>query len=223
MGPETVSVAALWWAVIFSGFYHGFNPGMGWPLAVSAALMERRHAALPRALGMLALGHFLSMLAILLPFSLMLFLVEWEVTIRIAAGCLVIAMGVYLMINRRHPRFLARVHPARLALWSFLAALAHGAGLMLVPIFLGICAVAPEDTGHLAAEALMKSNVALAFAVAALHTLAMTLAGAVVASGVYFWLGLRFLSKTWVNLDMVWAISLVCVGSFGVYSALSGH
>ena len=84
---------------------------MGWPLAVSAALMERKHSAMPKALAMLAAGHFLAMIGILLPFSLMIFLVEWEMHIRIGAGLLVIAMGVYLLINRRHPKALARVHP----------------------------------------------------------------------------------------------------------------
>ncbi len=220
---EDLSVAALWWAVIASGLYHGLNPGMGWPLAVSAALMERKTSALPKALGLLAFGHFLSMLAILLPFSLMIVLVEYESEIRIGAGVIVVAMGVYLLINRRHPRFLARVHPARLALWSFLAALAHGAGLMLVPIYLGICAIAPDDTGHLAAEALMRSDLGIAVTVAALHTLAMTLAGAVIAVFIYLWLGLKFLSKTWFNLDLVWALSLVLVGLFGIWSATFGH
>lgn len=223
MEVETASVAALWWAVIFSGFYHGINPGMGWPLAVSAALMERRHKALARSLGLLAIGHFLAMIVILLPFSLMLFLVEWEVEIRVGAGLIVIAMGVFLLIYRRHPRFLARVHPARLALWSFLAAMAHGAGLMLVPIFLGICAISPNETGHVAAEALMQKNVITAFAVALAHTGAMTFVGGIVATLVYVWLGLKFLSKTWFNLDLVWAISLVLVGGFGVYAALIGH
>ena len=220
---ESMSLAALWWAVIFSGVYHGVNPGMGWPLAVSAALMEQRHAALPRALGMLAAGHFLAMVVILLPFSLMLFLVEWEQTIRLVAGLVVIAMGLYLVINRRHPRILARVHPAKLGLWSFLAATAHGAGLMLVPIYLGICAIAEDDVGHLAVEKLMSSNIAAALSVALAHTLAMTLAGGIVAVIIYFWLGLKFLSKTWFNLDLVWALSLIAVGVFGVYSALYGH
>lgn len=216
-------MTALWGAVIFSGFYHGINPGMGWPLAVSSALMERNHRALPKALLMLAFGHFLAMIAILLPFYLMIFLVEWELQIRLAASALVIAMGIYLLINRRHPKFLARVHPARLALWSFLAAMAHGAGLMLVPIYLGICAIAPDDTGHLAAQALMSSNVMTAFAVAAAHTLAMTLAGGIIAVVIYFWLGLKFLSRTWFNLDLVWALSLIIVGLFGAYSAYYGH
>jgi hypothetical protein len=217
------SVTALWWAVIFSGVYHGVNPGMGWPLAVSAALMERDRKALPRALAMLALGHFLAMIAILLPFSLMIFLVTWEVEIRIGAGVLVIAMGIYLLVNRRHPKFLARVHPARLALWSFLAAMAHGAGLMLVPIYLGICAIGADEVGHLASQALMGNNIVTAFTVAAVHTFSMTFAGGVIAMMIYAWLGLKFLSRTWFNLDVVWALSLIVVGVFGIYSAYFGH
>ncbi|MGR3623410.1 hypothetical protein [Pseudophaeobacter sp.] len=220
MDVSNLSEAALWGAVLLSGIYHGVNPGMGWPLAVSAALMERRGLALLQAFGLLAGGHFLAMLAILLPFSLMIFLVQWELQIRVAAGVTVIAMGLYLLINRRHPRILARVHPARLALWSFLAAMAHGAGLMLVPIFLGLCAIDPGDTGHLAAQSLMSGNLSTALWVALLHTGAMTLAGGAVALGVYLWLGLKFLSRSWFNLDLVWALSLVLVGAFGITSAL---
>ena len=179
--------------------------------------------AMPKALAMLALGHFFAMIGILLPFSLMFFLVEWAAQIRIGAGLLVIAMGVYLLINRRHPKMLARVHPARLALWSFLAATAHGAGLMLVPIFLGICSVGADETGHAAAQSLMGNNVTTAFIVALVHTFSMTLAGGMIALIIYFWLGLKFLSKTWFNLDIVWALSLVAVGVFGVLSAYLGH
>lgn len=216
---DMISVTALWWAVIVSGLYHGLNPGMGWPLAVSAALMERKRGALVRALAALAFGHFLAMTAILLPFSLMTVLVMWEREIRLGAGLLVIGLGIYLLINRRHPRFLARVKPSRLALWSFLAAMAHGAGLMLVPIFLGICKVGDLDAGHQAAASLMAGNVVTAFAVAIAHTLAMTIAGGLIAATIYFWLGLKFLSTTWFNLDVVWALSLILVGAFGVYSA----
>lgn len=216
---DMISVTALWWAVIVSGLYHGLNPGMGWPLAVSAALMERKRGALVRALAALAFGHFLAMTAILLPFSLMTVLVMWEREIRLGAGLLVIGLGIYLLINRRHPRFLARVKPSRIALWSFLAAMAHGAGLMLVPIFLGICKVGDLDAGHQAAASLMAGNVVTAFAVAIAHTLAMTIAGGLIAATIYFWLGLKFLSTTWFNLDVVWALSLILVGAFGVYSA----
>ncbi len=212
-------MTALWGAVVFSGLYHGINPGMGWPLAVSAALMEQRKASLWKAIAMLALGHALAMCAILLPFALMTTLVRWEIELRVGAGLLVIAMGVYLLINRRHPRYLARVHPSRLALWSFLAAMAHGAGLMLVPIYLGICGV-DLDAGHQAAYSLMSKNAGLAVVVAIAHTIAMTVAGGAIALGVYHWLGLKFLSRSWFNLDVVWALSLILVGAMGVSLAL---
>jgi hypothetical protein len=35
----------------------------------------------------------------------------------------------------------------------------------------------------------------------------------------YFWLGLKFLSRSWFNLDVVWALSLIAVGSLGVAHA----
>ncbi|MCO0637016.1 hypothetical protein M8745_13635 [Lutimaribacter sp. EGI FJ00014] len=216
-------MTVLWGAVILSGLYHGVNPGMGWPLAVSAGLMEGRHSAMAKAIGALAIGHLLAMLAILLPFSMMTALVTWQTEIRAGAGALVFAMGVYLLINRRHPRFLSRVHPTKLVLWSFLAAMAHGAGLMLVPIYLGICGIDAGDGGHDAARQLMGQNIASAFIVALVHTIAMTVAGGAIAVAIYFYFGLKFLSRTWFNLDVVWALSLILVGLFGIYTAVQGH
>ncbi len=215
---EVNTVAALWWAVIASGVYHGVNPGMGWPLAVSSALMEQKKSSLYKALLALAGGHLLAMTAILLPFSMLYILVDYQREIQVGAACLVIALGVYLLINRRHPRFLARVPPHKLGLWSFLAAMAHGAGLMLVPIYLGICGTVDTDAGHAAAETLMSGNIFTALSVAAVHTLAMTAAGGTLALGVYHWLGLKFLSKGWFNLDVVWALSLITVGVIALVS-----
>ena len=210
------TAAALWGAVAASGVYHGVNPGMGWPLAVSAALMDRKQGSLWRALAALAAGHLLAMAAILFPFSALMVLAEWQREIQIGAACVVIALGLYLLINRRHPRFLARVPPSRLALWSFLAAMAHGAGLMLVPIYLGICRTVETDAGHAAAGTLITGNAGIAALVALLHTAAMTAAGGVLAYGIYRWVGLKFLSKGWFNLDLVWALSLVLVGSISL-------
>jgi hypothetical protein len=119
------TTTGLWLAVVASGIYHGINPGMGWPLAVSAGLLDKRAGQLFRALGLLAVGHFLAMIGILMPFGAMLTLVLWERQIRIVAGLVVVAAGVYLLINRRHPRVLARIPPAQLALWSFAAATAR--------------------------------------------------------------------------------------------------
>ncbi len=223
MTIDMTSLAALWWAVIFSGVYHGINPGMGWPLAISSALMQEKNSAFPKALVMLAVGHFLAMVAILLPFSAMLVLVSWEVEIRITAGLLVTFVGTYLMINPRHPKFLVRVHPNRLALWSFLAAMAHGAGLMLLPIYLGICNIGADERGHQAINALIGNNFFTSFTVAAVHTVSMTIAGGLIATIIYLWFGLKFLSKTWFNLDRIWAFSLILVGIFGIFSVYNNH
>lgn len=216
---ELTTAAGLWLAVVLSGLYHGVNPGMGWPLAVSAALFERRRSALWPALGALSVGHFAAMLGILLPFSLMSMLIDWQREIRLGAGFIVIAMGLYLAITRKHPRFLARIPPHRLALWSFLVALAHGAALMLVPIYLGLCAIDELDTGHRAASALMATTL-LALGVAVVHTVAMIGSGGAVAYAVHRWLGMEFLRKGWFDLELVWALSLIVVGVLGVWTAL---
>lgn len=210
------TATALWWAVVASGIYHGVNPGMGWPLAVSAALMDRTRGSLYNALLALAAGHLIAVAAILFPFTALLFLAEWQSEIQVGAACLVIGLGIYLLLNRRHPRFLARVPPSRLALWSFLAAMAHGAGLMLVPIYLGICRSIETDAGHAAAADLMAGNARVAAIVAVVHTLSMALSGGLLAVGVHRWLGLRFLSKSWFNLDLVWALSLIGVGAISL-------
>ena len=223
MMVDITSLTALWWAVIFSGIYHGVNPGMGCPLAVSAALMNQNLKALPKALGMLALGHFLAMIAVFLPFSMMLLLVEWEEKIRICAGLLVAILGIFLLFNPRHPKFLLRIHPSRLALWSFLAATAHGAGLMLLPIYLGICSIGADGEGHLAIQTLAGNNFKTFLMVATAHTVSMTFASGVFAVSIYFWFGLKFLSRTWFNLDRIWALSLIVVGIFGIVSIYTSH
>ena len=210
------TTAGLWLAVVASGLYHGVNPGMGWPLAVSAGLMGRGQRDVVGALAPLAAGHLLSMLVILLPFALMTALLDWQRDIRIGASAAVIAFGVFRLVNRRHPRALARIRPTQLALWSFAIATAHGAGLMLLPIYLGLCSTEDLDTVHRASSILMAQNSATAVLVSLTHTLSMVTAGGVIALIVYGWLGLKFLSRSWFNLDFVWAMSLILIGAIGL-------
>src|ERR1700728_1149390 len=150
---------------------------MGWPLAVSAGLMERRSRALVAALGPLTAGHLLAMLVMILPFTLLVTLVQWQLQARIGASLLVIGVGVFRLANRRHPRVLARIPPTKLGLWSFGVASAPGAALMLVPIYLGLCRAADPDTGHEAAGALINSNLGMAALVSIVHSVAMIAAG----------------------------------------------
>jgi len=209
----------LWLAVVASGLYHGVNPGMGWPLAVSAGLMGRGRRDVVTAIVPLAVGHLVSMLVILLPFALMTALLGWQREIRIGASAVVIAFGVFRLVNRRHPRALARIRPTQLALWSFTIATAHGAGLMLLPIYLGLCSTEEFDTAHQASSILMAQNSATAVLVSLAHTLSMVTASGVIALLVYGWLGLKFLSRTWFNLDFVWAMSLILIGAIGLLTA----
>ena len=58
--------------------------------------------------------------------------------LRWIAAAVLIGFGVYRLVRARHPRWVGmRVGFRDLTLWSFLMASAHGAGLMLVPVFLG--------------------------------------------------------------------------------------
>ena len=208
--------AGLWLAIIASGLYHGLNPGMGWPLAVSAGLMEKSSRALVAALWPLTLGHLLAMLVVILPFALLVSVVEWQQQIQIGASLLVIGFGVFLLVNRRHPRALARIRPTQLALWSFAVAIAHGAGLMLVPIYLGLCRAADLGNGHEAAGALINDNLGMAVVVSTVHSLAMIAAGGFLAWLVYRHLGLKFVSRSWFNLNATWAFSLILVGALSL-------
>jgi hypothetical protein len=220
LGGADWTLAGLWLAVVASGLYHGVNPGMGWPLAVSAGLMERSSRALVLALWPLTVGHLLAMLVVILPFALLVSLVEWQRQIRIGASLLVMGFGIFRIVNRRHPRVLARIRPAQLGVWSFAIAIAHGAGLMLVPIYLGLCRIADVDGGHDAAGVLINTNLGMAILVSVVHSVAMITTGGISAWLVYRYLGLRFLSRSWVNLDTTWAISLILVGALALASEM---
>jgi hypothetical protein len=164
------------------------------------------------ALWPLAVGHLLAMLLVMFPFALLVALVDWQRQIQIGASFLVIGFGIFRLVDRRHPRALARIRPTQLGLWSFAVAIAHGAGLMLVPIYLGLC----RDTGHEAAGTLMNANLGMAVLVSIVHATAMIAAGGCSAWLVYRYFGLRFISRSWFNLDISWAVSLILVGTIAL-------
>ncbi|MFL9963345.1 hypothetical protein PQR02_20155 [Paraburkholderia sediminicola] len=192
---------------------------MGWPLAVANGLIQRRARALLAALLYLAAGHVLAMFVVMLPFAMLAILFEWQRGTQIGASVLVIGFGACLLVWRRHPRVLARIPPSRLALWSFAIAIAHGAGLMLVPIYLGLCRSYGMEHGHRAAQVLIGDNLRMALLVSAVHGAAMIAAGGLLAWLVYRYLGLKFVSRSWFNLDRVWASSLIMVGAVSLANA----
>jgi type IV secretory pathway TrbD component len=209
--------ATLWAAILASGVYHGLNPGMGWPLAVAAGLTERRATAVARTLGPLAAGHLVSIAVVLLPFGALTVLLDWTREIRITAGLMIVGFSGVLLLYPRHPRWLARMRPTQVTLWSFTVALLHGAGLMLVPMLLGLCA--PSLASGPPAPS-VAANGALALVVALVHTAALVAASGLIAWAVYRALGLEMLRRSWLDLRRLWAGSLALVGALAVWSAV---
>jgi hypothetical protein len=91
---------------------------------------------------------------------------------------------------------------------------------MLVPIYLGLCREAELDQGHVAAGTLINANLVMAVLVAIVHATAMIAAGGCCAWLAYRYLGLKFISQSWFNLDAVWAISLIVVGAIALVLSL---
>jgi hypothetical protein len=142
---------------------------------------------------------------------MLLAIVQWQRPIQIAAGLLVTGFGIFRLFQRRHPRALARISPTQLGVWSFAIAIAHGAGLMLVPIYLGLCA--GPAAGEQMAVPPVEANLVTAAMVAVVHVTAMIAAGGLLAWLVYRYLGLKFVSRSWFNLEATWAVSLILVGA----------
>ena len=222
--------AALWLGVLAIGAYHGLNPAMGWPLAVARGMEHRRGAAVFATFVPLGAGHLLAMALVLVPFAMLSWLLVWGREVRIGAAALVILFGVSRLVLRRHPRWMMRIRPSQLMLWSLLMATAHGAALMLLPFVMGLCETpqltpgrSPGAFGHDGVMLLMQSSVGTAVAVALIHSAAMICAGLAVAWIVYRYLGLRALRSTWLNLDAVWALSLIVSGGVALAMALAAR
>lgn len=225
MGGLAASFAehpGAWLAIVGLGCYHGINPGMGWLFAASNGMQARRAIAVFAALPPIAAGHFLAMASVLLPVAWLRIYLERVRELGLLSGCLLIGFGVYKLINRRHPRFLARIGPEHLVLWSFLMATGHGAGLMLVPVYLDLGTEPHAGAfGHAAMVQVVSGGIISASLVALIHTAAMVLTGGFAAWCVYRYLGLRLLQRAWFNLDLLWALCLIAVGGIAVAITVS--
>ena len=204
----------LWWwlGVAGLGAFHGVNPAMGWLFAVALGLHQRSRVVVVESLIPIAIGHALAVAVVAFAVAALGAVIDQR-AIRVAAGVVLIGWAVYRKLygSRHRVRFGMRVGVAGLFAWSFLMATAHGAGLMLVPFLLP---VAPDrlSPGLTAGHHAVGGSFPLSLAVIWVHTLAMLLVTGVVSVVVYDWVGLAFLRRGWINLDLLWTVGLVATG-----------
>jgi hypothetical protein len=217
-----VSESWPWLTLAALGAYHGLNPAMGWLFAVALGLQERRRGAVLQALPPIALGHAAAISLVVLVVGVARITIPLDVLRYVCAGALIL-FGLYKLIRRKHPRWVGmRVGFRDLTAWSFIMASAHGAGLMLVPVLLKLSGtmhqmehrahVAHEHWGHGVHLFLANPAVLADLTAVGLHTLAMFAVMAAVAVLVYEKLGVMILKRTWFNLDLLWAGTLVVAG-----------
>ena len=208
LGP-LIGLAAL-------GAFHGINPAMGWLFAVSLGLQRQDGRAVASAALFIGLGHIASLVVVAVALALAGYFIPlfW---VRIASGAFLVTFGLYkLALYYRHFRWVGMNVSARdLVVWSFLMATSHGAGLMLAPIILNLeeegAGAAPDLEHH--AGLLDLTDTAAAWGIGlATHTVAMLAVMLIIAAVVYKKVGLAFLRRGWLNLDLLWSAALILAG-----------
>ncbi len=219
MHPLTHSAIPLdslgpWLAMVGFGAYHGLNPGMGWLFALALGLQQKSERAIWVSLFPIAAGHAASIALVAVLVLLAGNLISLP-KLRLLTAVVLLAFGVYkLFTYYRHPRWVGmRVNMRDLFAWSFVMAVAHGAGLMVAPVLLGVVNISGSPGANLSTGAGLSLAVCL-------HTLAMLVVMAGIAWIVYKKLGLMVLKRSWINFDLIWAGALLLVGGIALYSAI---
>jgi hypothetical protein len=216
-----IAAAWPWLALILLGAWHGLNPGMGWLFSVALGLQQRSRSAVFAALVPIALGHALAI-------GLVVFLVyivgavvpfRW---LQMAGAAALFIVAFWKLWRARHPTWVGMcVSFWDLTLWSWLMASAHGAGLMVVPVLLGaksaFCGTIPAGAG----SSLLSFQPLLVSAAVGVHTLSHLVMSGLIAWVVYDLIGLAVLRRSWINLDLIWCLSLVVAVVFLFFAPLA--
>jgi hypothetical protein len=185
---------------------------MGWLFAVALGLQRRSRSALLWSLAPIAAGHALSVALVVVAVGVLRAFVDLEM-LQVGAAVTLIAFGLYRLFARHRARVGMQVSGADLIVWSFLMATAHGAGLMLLPVLLEMpIGTTDHSHAHMVTEGEIGHPVATSLAAIAIHTAAMLAVAGAVAAAVYEWIGLEFLRRGWINLDLMWVIALIGAG-----------
>jgi hypothetical protein len=197
-----------WITMAGLGAFHGMNPAMGWLFAVALGLHRQSRVLVLLALVPIALGHAVAVGAVLIAVMAFGTVLDARALGR-GAGVILIGWALWhgFAGHRKRVRIGMQTGLAGLALWSGLMASAHGAGLMLVPAVLSLC-VSPGTGGEL----LTSNSIPISFAALVVHTSAMLAVIGTLGIVVYDRVGLAFLRRSWINLDVLWGAALVVGG-----------
>ena len=205
---SNLSDLSPWLVLIALGAFHGLNPAMGWLFAVALGLYQQSRKAVLVSLIPIALGHTVSIALVVYAVTVLGAAIDPR-TFRIVSGLLLIAWGIYhaLYGHRRRARIGLTTGLIGLFVWSFVMATAHGAGMMLIPVLMPM-----EQPGEHVQHMLATDSLLVATFAIVVHSLAMLVTTGAVALIVYQWIGLDFLRRGWINLDLVWTAALVFIG-----------
>jgi hypothetical protein len=206
---DTPAQLGPWLALAGLGLFHGINPAMGWLFAVALGLHRHSQNVVLLSLIPIAIGHALAVAAVLVVVLALGLVLHWTILARVA-GLVLIGWAIWHAVygHRRRVRIGMQTGMAGLALWSFLMASAHGAGLMLIPVVVPLCLAASPAQGLTLSSVLPVSLAGLA-----VHTGTMLAAIALISIVVYRWIGVEFLTRGWINLDLLWTLALGLCGA----------
>jgi hypothetical protein len=201
------------------GAYHGVDPSMGWLFAVALGLQDHSRARVMWALLPIAIGHLLSIAAVVALVGGLRMTSFNPEYIRYGGAAILIGFGIFRLLRpHAHPRWVAmRVNSAELGVWSFLMASAHGAGLMLFPILMNIM---PECGAWLPNHHRLPQlgqSLGTGALVTIVHTLGMLVVMGTIAIVIYEKVGLAILRSAWINLDTIWASALIAAGLLSLF------
>ncbi len=196
-----------WLVVAGLGAFHGINPAMGWLFAVALGLHRKSRRVVLLSLIPIALGHAVSIGAVVLAFVSLGLFVDHR-PLGMAGGMVLVGWAAYHFAYGHRHRVRVGMQTGMLGLggWSFLMATAHGAGLMLAPVLIPLCLSSP------AGEPTAAGSLPMALAAIGIHMAAMLAVILVIAVSVYEWLGLSLLRRGWINFDLIWIVALAITG-----------
>jgi len=196
-----------WIAVAGVGAFHGLSPATGWMFAAAWGVRAHDAAQARRALLPIAVGHAASVAIVACAFAQGLSLDP--ALVQGLAGALLVGAASCRLLRGAAPRTPLRAPSghAGIALWSFLMATAHGAGLMLVPALVPLCLA-----GGPMREITASGSLVMALAAIGVHTVAMLVTTGLIAAGVCRSIAMhpRLLSGT--ALRRAWTAALALTG-----------